>query len=101
VIVFSGISGVAFAMLRHQMKDKTFWRAYVEALKWMPFRMLFFGGISVNCPKALICHAFGINIEWASTAKDIGDTSFYVNLGKMIQTFKYTWAICVFISGGK
>lgn len=37
VIVFSGISGVAFAMLRHQM----------------------------------------------------------------IQTFKYTWAICVFISGGK
>jgi hypothetical protein len=100
VVIFSGVSGIAFAMLRHQMKEKTFWPAYVESLKWLPFLMLFFGGISVNCAKALICHAFGIDIVWGSTAKEIGDTSFYVNLGKMIQSFKYTWAICIFLSGG-
>jgi hypothetical protein len=101
VIIFSGVSGVAFAMLRHQMKEKTFWPAYLDSLKWLPFLMLFFGGISVNCAKALICHAFGIDISWGSTAKEIGDTSFYVNLGKMIECFKYTWAICIAISGGK
>ncbi|PMD21641.1 hypothetical protein NA56DRAFT_625597 [Hyaloscypha hepaticicola] len=99
VVIFSGVSGVAFAMLRHQMKEKSFWPAYLDSLKWLPFLMLFFGGISVNCAKALICHAFGIDISWGSTAKEIGDTSFYVNLGKMIQCFKYTWAICIVLSG--
>ena len=101
IVVFSGFSSFAFAMLRHQMKDKKFGPSLLEAAKWLPFLMLFFGGISVNCAKALICHAFGINIEWASTAKELGDTSFYVNLGKMVQSFKYTWAICIFLSGGR
>ncbi|KAN0099601.1 Glycosyl transferase family group 2 domain containing protein [Hyaloscypha variabilis] len=99
IVVFSGFSSFSFAILRHQMKDKKFGPSLLEAAKWLPFLMLFFGGISVNCAKALICHAFGINIEWASTAKKLGDTSFYINLGEMVQSFKYTWAICIFLSG--
>lgn len=101
VVVFNGFASVAFSMLRHQMKEATFWRALVEAVKWLPFLILFFGGISLNCAKALLCHALGINIEWASTAKEMGPTGFYIGLDKMVHSFKYTWGICILLSGGK
>ncbi|KAL5327520.1 hypothetical protein ACEPPN_005219 [Leptodophora sp. 'Broadleaf-Isolate-01'] len=99
VVVFNGFASVAFSMLRHQMKEATFWRALVEAVKWLPFLILFFGGISLNCAKALLCHALGINIEWASTAKEMGPTGFYIGLDKMVHSFKYTWGICILLSG--
>lgn len=83
------------------MKEETFWKALLHAIKWLPFLILFFGGISLNCAKALLCHAFSINIEWASTAKEMGPTGFYIGLDKMVQSFKYTWLICLLLSGGE
>ncbi|KAF4970250.1 hypothetical protein FZEAL_10085 [Fusarium zealandicum] len=97
-VVFNAFGSVAFAMLRHKLKEATFWRALAEALKWVPFLALFFGGISINCAKALLCHAFSINIEWSSTAKEVGPTGFYIGLGKMIKTFRYTWGICLILA---
>ncbi|KAL5351998.1 hypothetical protein ACLOAV_003862 [Pseudogymnoascus australis] len=99
VVVFNGFASVAFSMLRHQMKEETFWKALLHAIKWLPFLILFFGGISLNCAKALLCHAFSINIEWASTAKEMGPTGFYIGLDKMVQSFKYTWLVCLVLSG--
>jgi hypothetical protein len=101
IVVFSGVNMVAFSMLRHQMKDTTFWKALYEAVKWLPFFILFFGGISLNCAKALLCHIFSINIEWTSTAKEMGPTGFYIGLDKMTKTFRYTWAICMVLIAGK
>jgi hypothetical protein len=101
IVVFNGFSSIAFSMLRHQMKEETFWVALAQSLKWLPFLVLFFGGISLNCAKALLCHAFSINIEWASTAKEMGPTGFYIGLDKMFKSFRWTWGICVFLSAGK
>lgn len=100
-VVFNGLSSLAFSMLRHQFKEETFWKALLKALKWLPFMTLFFSGISINCAKALLCHAFSINIEWASTAKEPGPGGFYIGLDKMVSSFKYTWIICLLLSGGK
>ncbi|KAF4469506.1 hypothetical protein FALBO_3597 [Fusarium albosuccineum] len=97
-VVFNAFGSIAFAMLRHKLKEATFWRALSQALKWVPFLALFFGGISINCAKALLCHAFSINIEWSSTAKEVGPTGFYIGLGKMVKTFRYTWAICIILA---
>jgi len=101
VVVFNLFGSVAFSMVRHSLKEETFWQALLEAVKWLPFMILFFGGISLNCAKALLCHAFCINIEWASTAKEMGPTGFYIGLDKMVQSFKWTWLICILLTGGE
>ncbi|KAL2670060.1 hypothetical protein Neosp_014941 [[Neocosmospora] mangrovei] len=95
VVVFNGLGSLAFSMVRHQLKEEVFWRALLQAIKWLPFLIIYFGGISMNCAKALICHAFSINIEWASTAKEPGPSGFFIGLDKMIDSFKYTWLLCV------
>lgn len=83
------------------VSEMTFWKALLQAVKWMPFLIIFFGGISINCAKALLCHAFGIDIQWGSTAKEAGPKGFFIGLDKMVSSFKYTWAICVILSAGK
>ncbi|KAF7125542.1 hypothetical protein CNMCM5793_001781 [Aspergillus hiratsukae] len=99
VVVFNGFSSIAFSMVRHQLKEETFWRALLDAVKWLPFLIVYFGGISLNCAKAILCHAFSINLEWASTAKEMGPTGFYIGMDKMVRRFKWTWAICVVLAG--
>jgi hypothetical protein len=101
VVVFNGLGSISFSMVRHQLKEAIFWEALLQAGKWLPFLIIYFGGISLNCAKALICHAFSINIEWASTAKEPGPSGFFIGLDKMIHSFKYTWAICVLLAAGK
>jgi hypothetical protein len=101
LVIFNGVNLIAVSMLRHQMKETTFWKALFQATKWLPFLILFFGDISLNCAKALLCHILSINIEWTSTAKEIGPRGFYISLDKMAKTFKYTWAICIFLTAGE
>ncbi|GKU04577.1 hypothetical protein FLAG1_10110 [Fusarium langsethiae] len=100
LVVFNGIGTVATSMTRHRLKEKSFFLAVLEAAKWLPFLLLFFGGISINCAKALLCHAFSINIEWASTSKELGPTGIYIGLNKMMHRFKYTFLICFLLAGG-
>ncbi|KAH7245158.1 glycosyl transferase family group 2-domain-containing protein, partial [Fusarium tricinctum] len=100
LVVFNGVASVACSMTRHRLKEKSFWSAILEACKWLPFLVLFFGGISINCAKALLCHAFSINIEWASTSKELGPTGIYIGLNKMMHRFKYTFLICIVLAAG-
>lgn len=101
LLVFNGVSSIAFSMLRHRLKEKTFWMALLESIKWLPFLILFFGGISLHCARALLCHMFSINIEWQSTAKEMGPTGFYIGLDKMYKMFRNTWIIVLLLTGGK
>ncbi|KAJ4248395.1 hypothetical protein NW762_012732 [Fusarium torreyae] len=100
LVVFNGVASVACSMTRHRLKEKSFFLAMLEAAKWLPFLLLFFGGISINCAKALLCHAFSINIEWASTSKELGPTGIYIGLNKMMHRFKYTFVICIILAAG-
>ncbi|KAL4888330.1 glycosyl transferase family group 2-domain-containing protein [Aspergillus ambiguus] len=99
VVVFNGFGSLAFSMARHQLEEETFWRALMDIAKWLPFLIIYFGGISLNCAKAILCHAFSIDLEWAATAKEIGPTGFYIGMDKMVQKFKWTWAICLLLTG--
>ena len=44
---------------------------------------------------------FGIDIEWQSTAKEMGPTGFYIGLDKMYKSFRNTWVIILLLTGGK
>ncbi|KAH8684988.1 glycosyl transferase family group 2-domain-containing protein [Ilyonectria robusta] len=100
LVVFNGVASISFSMTRHRLKERSFWVTILETVKWLPFLLLFFGGISINCAKALLCHAFSVNIEWASTSKELGPTGIYIGLNKMMHRFKYTFLICFVIAGG-
>lgn len=100
LVVFNGVASVSFSMTRHRLKERSFWVTILETAKWLPFLMLFFGGISINCAKALLCHAFSVNIEWASTSKELGPTGIYIGLNKMMHRFKWTFVICIIIAAG-
>jgi hypothetical protein len=99
VVVFNGFGSLAFSMVRHRLKEQSFWVAFLQAFKWLPFLMLFFGGISIYCAKALLCHALSINIEWSSTSKELGPTGIYIGLNKMMHRFKYTFILCIIVAG--
>ncbi|KAK0392498.1 hypothetical protein NLU13_1993 [Sarocladium strictum] len=100
LVIFNGVASVSFSMTRHRLKEKSFWVTILETVKWLPFLLLFFGGISINCAKALLCHALSINIEWASTSKELGPTGIYIGLNKMMHRFKWTFLICIVIAAG-
>jgi hypothetical protein len=83
------------------MREAKFLTALTQAVKWVPFMFMFFSGISLNCSKALLCHMFSINIEWSSTAKEVGPSGIYVAMDKMVKFFKFTWIIVGLLAAGK
>jgi hypothetical protein len=56
--------------------------------------LLFFGGLSFHLLKALFCHAFSINMEWTTTAKEISAGGFRVGLDRIVRDF---WSMYVFL----
>ena len=88
VIVFSGVSNIALAVLRYRIQDQGFLRAckfsktlsrevlliyrlVIENFKWILLFVIFFGGLSISISAALLCHLFSIDVSWSTTAKEV------------------------------
>jgi hypothetical protein len=99
-VVFNVLSPLAYAMLRHRLGKKTFFWSLVETIKWMPFFLLFFGGVSFHLLKALSCHFFSIRIEWTTTAKELTESGFRVGLDRIVRDFKWMYIFLLPIVGG-
>ncbi|KAF2643362.1 hypothetical protein P280DRAFT_250925 [Massarina eburnea CBS 473.64] len=99
-VVFNVLSPLAYAMLRHRLGQKTFFWSLMETVKWMPFFLLFFGGISFHLLKALICHFFSIRIEWTATAKELSESGFRVGLDRIVRDFKWMYMFLLPVVGG-
>ena len=87
-VVFNILSPFAFAMLRHRLGDKIFTKAIVDAIKWTPMFILFFGGLSFHLSAALLCHFLEIKMEWTATAKELENHGVRVGLDKIVSDFK-------------
>ncbi|KAH0543419.1 hypothetical protein FGG08_002277 [Glutinoglossum americanum] len=94
-VVFNILSPLAYAMLRHRLGQETFFWSLVETVKWTPMFLLFFGGISYHLLKAILCHFFGINMEWTTTAKELEESGFRVGLDRIVRDFKYMYLFIV------
>ncbi|KAF9735188.1 hypothetical protein PMIN06_010798 [Paraphaeosphaeria minitans] len=99
-VVFNVLSPLAYAMLRHRLGQKTFFWSLVETIKWMPFFLLFFGGISFHLLKAIFCHFFSVRIEWTATAKELTESGFRVGLDRIVRDFKWMYLFLLPIIGG-
>ena len=99
-VVFNVLSPLAYAMLRHRLGQKTFFLSLWETIKWTPMFLLFFGGISFHLLKALLCHAFSINMEWTTTAKELEAGGFRIGLDRIVKDFKWMYAFIIPMVGG-
>lgn len=93
-------SPIAFAAIRHRLGQKKFFPSLWETLKWTPLFVLFFGGLSFHLSKALLCHFFGIHMEWTSTAKELEATGFFIGMDKIAKDFKYMYVVVTAVAGG-
>jgi len=66
----------------------------------MPLLILFFNGISFHLSKALLCHFFGINIEWTATAKELESTGFFIGMDRIVSDFKWMYVAVLLLTGG-
>ncbi|EMC92654.1 hypothetical protein BAUCODRAFT_151069 [Baudoinia panamericana UAMH 10762] len=98
--VFNVLSPLAYAMLRHRLGQKTFFLCLWETIKWTPMFLLFFGGISFHLLQALLCHAFSINMEWTTTAKELEASGFRIGLDRIVRDFKWMYAFMLPLCAG-
>ncbi|KAM0809233.1 hypothetical protein AB5N19_09576 [Seiridium cardinale] len=100
LFIFMIASPVCFAWFRHKIGQKMFVWAVLESFMWMPFFLIFFGGLSWHISYALLAHMFGLPIGWSSTAKEVEATGLVVGIGAIFKQFRIVLlAISVLTAG--
>ncbi|RAL67841.1 hypothetical protein DID88_008567 [Monilinia fructigena] len=69
--------------------------AILENIKWAVMFMIFFGGVSLHLSQALLCHMFEIDMSWGATSKEVEFSNFFLEVPKILKTFKYTYIMCI------
>jgi hypothetical protein len=100
VVVFTGLSNLALAFMRYRLGQQAFIPAVLENYRWAPMFCIFFGGLSFHLCRALLGHAFSINMEWGATAKEAEDSNFFLQLPKIFKRFKWMYLVIVPCIGG-
>ena len=86
--VFSLISPLGYAMLRHRLGQEPFCRSLWESAVWTPMLVLFFGGISLHLLEAVSCHLLSIKMEWTTTAKEVEENNFRKGLCSTLSQYR-------------
>lgn len=94
------LSPLGYAILRHRLGQQTFFVGLWETIKWAPFFLLFFGGVSYHLLKAICCHFLSINIEWTTTAKELEASGFRIGLDRIVRDFKWMYVLMLSLAGG-
>ncbi|KAH7390820.1 glycosyl transferase family group 2-domain-containing protein, partial [Phaeosphaeria sp. MPI-PUGE-AT-0046c] len=100
LIVFNGLSTICFAVLRYRTGEASFLGALFENIKWMPFFMIFFGGVSFHILLAICAHMFSINMTWGATAKEKTNSNFFAEMPKIWKRFKWMYMFMIAMVGG-
>ena len=95
VVVFNALGNLALAILRYRLDEADILKALVTNFKWIFLLTIFLGGISLHVSQALLCHMFSIDMSWGATAKEITETHFFEELGKVLKNFKYMFVWCI------
>jgi cellulose synthase/poly-beta-1,6-N-acetylglucosamine synthase-like glycosyltransferase len=99
LIVFSGVGMFAIAILRYRIGEMHFLNSLWQNVKWVLLLYIFFGGISMHVSGAILSHMFGVNMQWGATMKEVQDTTFFVEIGKLLKRFWATFLYCTVMIG--
>jgi hypothetical protein len=95
IVVFSGAGNLALALVRYRGEDLSLVHQVWTCFRWVPLLFVFLGGISMHVSQAILCHMFSIDMTWGATAKEITDTSFFVELPIIARRFKFVFVFCI------
>jgi len=93
-VVFPGVGNLGFTLLEYRLGQRNFFAALVENLRWIPFFLFFFGGLSIHLSTALLAHMFSYNMTWGSTVKEVERSTFWIEVPRIWQRFKLSFIIC-------
>ncbi|KAF9556186.1 hypothetical protein CPC08DRAFT_744026 [Agrocybe pediades] len=93
-VVFPGIGNLGYTLLEYRLGQVNFFAATFENLRWIPFFLFFFGGMSIHLSTALLAHLFSYNMTWGSTGKEVEQSSFWIEVPRIWKNFKLSFIIC-------
>ncbi|KAI9892012.1 MAG: hypothetical protein M1814_002207 [Vezdaea aestivalis] len=95
VVVFNGLGNIALAAIRYRNEEDSFFHGLAMNFKWVIMMTIFLGGISLHVSQALLSHMFEIDMNWGATSKEVEETSFFVEIRKVLKNFKGTFIFCI------
>ncbi|KAJ7723831.1 glycosyl transferase family group 2-domain-containing protein [Mycena maculata] len=93
-VVFPGLGNLGFTLLEYRIGHRNFFAGLVENLRWIPFFLFFFGGLSIHLSTAILAHLFSYDMTWGSTVKEVERSTFWIEVPLIWQRFKLSFIIC-------
>ncbi|KAF8156338.1 glycosyl transferase family group 2-domain-containing protein [Mycena galopus ATCC 62051] len=93
-VVFSALGNLGFTLLEYRLGQRNFFAALYENLRWIPFFLFFFGGLSIHLSTAILAHLFSYDMTWGSTVKEVERSTFWIEVPRIWQRFKLSFIIC-------
>ncbi|KAJ7056829.1 glycosyl transferase family group 2-domain-containing protein [Mycena amicta] len=93
-VVFPGLGNLGFTLLEYRLGHRNFFAAMVENLRWVPFFLFFFGGLSIHLSTAILAHLCSYDMQWGSTGKEVERSTFWIEVPRIWHGFKLTFIIC-------
>ncbi|KAJ3715235.1 glycosyl transferase family group 2-domain-containing protein [Lentinula guzmanii] len=97
VVVFPALGNLGFTMLEYRLGHRSIWSSAVENLRWIPFFLFFFGGLSIHLSTAILAHLFSYDMTWGSTGKEVEKSTFWIEVPRIIKNFKLSIIICLML----
>jgi len=98
-VVFPALGNVGFTLLEYRLGQRKLFSALVENLRWIPFFLFFFGGLSIHLSTALLAHLFSYNMTWGSTVKEVERSTFWIEVPRILKRFWLSFVICGLAGG--
>ncbi|KAJ6492434.1 glycosyl transferase family group 2-domain-containing protein [Mycena vitilis] len=93
-VVFPGLGNLGFTLLEYRLGHRNFFGALIENLRWVPFFLFFFGGLSIHLSTAILAHLFSYDMTWGSTVKEVERSTFWIEVPRIWERFKLSFIIC-------
>ncbi|KAF7335514.1 hypothetical protein MVEN_02205200 [Mycena venus] len=93
-VVFPGLGNLGFTLLEYRLGHRNFFGGMIENLRWIPFFLFFFGGLSIHLSTAILAHLFSYDMTWGSTVKEVERSTFWIEVPRIWQRFKLSFIIC-------
>jgi len=61
---------------------------------------IFIGGLSMHVSQAILSHLFSIDMSWGATAKEVDNSTFFEEVPKILNKFRFTFAFCILMAAG-
>ncbi|KAK7037791.1 hypothetical protein VNI00_010752 [Paramarasmius palmivorus] len=97
VVVFPGLGNIGFTLLEYRIGHRSLLGAVIENLRWVPFFVFFFGGLSIHLSTAILAHMFSYDMTWGSTGKEVEKSTFWIEVPRILRNFRLSFTICIAI----